>query len=104
MLDRETLLSMLMGLLEAEMGESYPVPDESVELRDGLGLDSVDVVGLVMRVEREFRIRLGMEELMEVKRLGQLLDLVQTKLAALGAEERERERERAGARPAAVWG
>ena len=35
-----------------------------------------------MRVERQFRIRLAMEELMEVKQLGQLLDLVQAKLAS----------------------
>ena len=50
-----------------------------MELREGLGLDSVDVVGLVMRVERQFRIRLTMEELMEVKSVGQLLDLVRGK-------------------------
>ena len=71
----------LLNLLEEEMGEAYEAFDDTTELREGLGLDSVDVVGLVMRVERQFRIRLAMEELMEVKQLGQLLDLVQAKLA-----------------------
>ena len=49
----------------------------------GLGLDSVDVVGLVMRVERHFRIRLAMEELLEVKTVGDLLDLIHSKTAGL---------------------
>ncbi len=87
MMDRETLRATLAELLEEEMGETYDLSDESIELREGLGLDSVDVVGVVMRVERQFRIRLGMEELMEVKQLGQLLNLVQAKIAARGMEE-----------------
>jgi acyl carrier protein len=82
MMDRESLRATLVTLLEDEMGESYDLTDEATDLREGLGLDSVDVVGLVMRVERHFRIRLAMEELMEVKQLGQLLDLIQGKLAA----------------------
>ncbi len=81
MSDRETLLATLVGLLEQEMGDSYSNLDESTDLREGLGLDSVDVVGLVMRVEHHFRIRLAMEELMEVKRVGQLISLVESKLA-----------------------
>ncbi len=82
MMDREALRATLVTLLEDEMGESYDLADDASDLREGLGLDSVDVVGLVMRVERQFRIRLAMEELMEVRRLGQLLDLIQGKLAA----------------------
>jgi acyl carrier protein len=82
MMDRETLLSTLVGLLEEEMGEAFQHLEETTNLREGLGLDSVDVVGLVMRVEHQFRIRLAMEELMEVKQVGQLIDLVQEKLTA----------------------
>jgi acyl carrier protein len=82
MMDREALRSTLVTLLEEEMGESYDLADDASDLREGLGLDSVDVVGLVMRVERQFRIRLAMEELMEVRQLGQLLDLIQGKVAA----------------------
>jgi acyl carrier protein len=81
MMDRESLRASLAGLLEDEMGESYELADET-ELRGGLGLNSVDVVGLVMRVERHFRIRLAVEELGEMKQAGQLLDLVMCKLTA----------------------
>ncbi len=82
MMDRETLLATLVKLLEQEMGDSYEQLDETSDLREGLGLDSVDVVGLVMRVEHHFRIRLAMEELMEVKRVEQLLSLIEAKLSA----------------------
>jgi len=79
MTDRESLRATLVGLLEDEMGQPYDLGDDAVDLRTGLGLDSVDVVGLVMRVERQFRIRLAMEELLEVKTVGDLLELVHSK-------------------------
>jgi acyl carrier protein len=85
MTDRESLRSTLVDLLEDEMGQPYDFSDDGVDLRAGLGLDSVDVVGLVMRVERQFRIRLAMEELIEVRTVGDLLGLVHSKTASLAA-------------------
>ena len=41
----------------------------------------MDVVGLVMRIEREYRVRLATEELAGIKRVGDLLDLMEAKLA-----------------------
>jgi acyl carrier protein len=79
---RESLRATLLSLLEEEMGESYPELADDQDLRETLNLDSVDVVGLVMRIEREFRIRLATEELATVKRIGDLLDLMEMKLGA----------------------
>ncbi len=79
---RETLRTTLMNLLEQEMGESYPMLTDDQDLRESLNLDSVDVVGLVMRIEREYRVRLSTEELAGIKRVGDLLDLMEAKLAA----------------------
>jgi acyl carrier protein len=78
---RETLRSKLLSLLEEEMGESFELPQDDQDLRETLGLDSVDLVGLVMRIEREFHVRLAPEELALVKRVGDLLDLMESKLA-----------------------
>ncbi len=92
---RETLRSTLVNLLEEEMGESFPPLADDQNLRDSLGLDSVDVVGLVMRIEREFRVRLAQEELARVRNVGDLLDLMEAKLVAQanpssnGAQEAE---------------
>jgi acyl carrier protein len=78
---RETLRTTLVTLLEEEMGETYPLPQDDQDLRESLGLDSVDVVGLVMRIEREYHVRLSPEELANVKVVGDLLDLMEAKLA-----------------------
>jgi acyl carrier protein len=82
MITRETLRTTLLNLLEEEMGESYPSLTDEQDIRESLGLDSVDVVGLVMRIEREFHVRLTTEELATVKRIGDLLDLMESKLAS----------------------
>ena len=79
---RETLRTTLVSLLEEEMGESVQLPEDDQDLRETLGLDSVDLVGLVMRIERQFKVRLATEELAAVKRIGDLLDLMEAKLAA----------------------
>jgi acyl carrier protein len=79
---RETLRTTLLNLLEEEMGESVQLPDDDQDLRESLGLDSVDVVGLVMRIERQYKVRLATEELAAVKCVGDLLDLMEVKLAA----------------------
>ncbi len=80
-MSRDDLRGTLAALLEEEMGESYDLADDR-EIREGLGLDSVDVVGLVMRVEREYRIRLSMEDLQGVRTVGEMIDLLQSKLDA----------------------
>jgi acyl carrier protein len=76
LMNREDMRATLLRLLEEEMGESYPPLDDHVELKAGLNLDSVDVVGLVIRVERELRIRLSMNDLERVRTVGDLLDLL----------------------------
>jgi acyl carrier protein len=81
MTSRETLRATLLTLLEEEMGQSYPTLADDQDLRESLGLDSVDVVGLVMRIEREFRVRLAQEELAATRSVGELLDLMEAKLA-----------------------
>jgi acyl carrier protein len=80
-MSRDDLRGTLAALLEEEMGETYDLADDR-EIREGLGLDSVDVVGLVMRVEREYRIRLSMEDLQGVRTVGEMLDLLEAKLDA----------------------
>jgi len=81
MCTREMLRTTLANLLEEEMGQAYPELSDDQDLRESLDLDSVDVVGLVMRIEREFRVRLATEELATVRCVGDLLGLMETKLA-----------------------
>jgi acyl carrier protein len=80
--DRDSLRRTLIHLLEEDTGGNYPQLDDTTQIREGLGLDSVDVVSLVSQVERQFRIRLSQEELEKLVTIGNFLDLLQTKIAA----------------------
>ena len=80
--DRSTIRSTLIELLEADTGEKYDDLQDSANLREGLGLDSVDVVSIVSQVERRFHIRLTHQELEKLVTVADVLDLLQAKLTA----------------------
>ena len=81
MMDRESIRHSLLAYLEDDLGETIPSLEDDLNIREGLGLDSVDVVGLVMQAERQFRIRLATEELAEIVTVGDMLDLLEVKIA-----------------------
>jgi acyl carrier protein len=80
--DRTFIRSTLIELLEADTGEKHGDLDESVNLREGLGLDSVDVVSIVSQIERRFHIRLTHEELEKLVTVADVLNLLESKLTA----------------------
>jgi acyl carrier protein len=82
MADRDMIRRTLIELLEADKGEKYPELTDSMNLRDDLALDSLDVVSIVSQVERRFRIRLTHEELQALVTVGDVLNLLETKVAA----------------------
>jgi len=82
MMDRENLRQTLIELLEADTGEKHPDLDENTNLREGLGLDSVDVVSIVSQVERRFRIRVTQQELEKLATVADMLNLLQGKVEA----------------------
>jgi acyl carrier protein len=80
--DRDSIRKTLIELLEADTGEKYPDLDEAKNLREELGLDSVDVVSIVSQIERQYRIRLTHQELEKLVTVRDVLNLLQEKLAA----------------------
>jgi len=81
MQDRAFIRNTVIEFLEADTGEKYSDLEDSANLREGLGLDSVDVVSIVSQIERRFHIRLTHQELEKLVTVGDVLDLLQTKLA-----------------------
>jgi acyl carrier protein len=81
--DREFIRRTLIELLEADTGEKYPDLQDSANLREGLGLDSMDVVSVVSQIERQFRIRLTHQELEAMVTVGDVLNLLEAKIAAV---------------------
>ncbi len=84
-MDRQELANTLLELLEEETGETYPALEDSTTLRDGLHLDSVDMVSLVLHVEMRLQIPIDSSELHGVTTVGNLLDLLEKKLASKDA-------------------
>ena len=82
MIDRGTIRGTLIELLEADTGESYRDLKDTDNLREGLGLDSVDVVSVISQVERKFHIRLSQDELMQLETVGHVLNLLEIKINA----------------------
>ena len=79
--DRTFIRNTLIELLEADTGEKYTDLEETANLREGLGLDSVDVVSIVSQIERRFHIRLTHEELEKLVTVADVLNLLEAKLS-----------------------
>ena len=78
--DRLSIRRTLIELLEADTGEHFQDLEETDNLREGLGLDSVDVVSVVSQVERRFHVRMTHHELEKLLTVGDVLDLLESKL------------------------
>ena len=81
-MDRKHLSAVVLELLEKETGETYPAVEESTTLREGLNLDSLDMAGLVLHIESHFGIQIESELLDGIQSVGNLLDVLETKIAA----------------------
>jgi acyl carrier protein len=82
MQDRQQIRATLIEMLEADTGEKYQDIKEEDNIREGLGLDSVDVVSVVSQIERKLQMRLSHEELLKIVTVGDLLDLIESKIQA----------------------
>ncbi len=81
-MERDEIRGVLKKIFEDETGEPLTDLSDNVVLAEDFDLDSVDMVGLIMQVERHFRVRLTYDDLVDVTTAGALIDLVQTKVAA----------------------
>ncbi|MFL5327885.1 MAG: acyl carrier protein [Gemmataceae bacterium] len=77
--DRESIRCTLLQVLRDDTAVEVETLADDMCLRSALGLDSVDFVGLIMRIEGEYRIRLTHEELGTIATVGDLLNLIQSK-------------------------
>lgn len=82
MIDRTSIRQTLMRFLQEDTAVETANITDATSIADGLGLDSVDFVGLIMRVEGQYRIRLTRPELEEIKTVGDMLTLIESKLRA----------------------
>ena len=81
-MDRQQLRETLLDVLEQETWERPANLEDHVKIREGLKLDSVDLLSVMLRVETQLGISLDSRDFEKVVTVGNLLDMIQTKLAA----------------------
>jgi acyl carrier protein len=80
-MDRQKLRETLLDVLEQETWERPQNLADDVKIRDGLKLDSVDLLSVMLRVETQLGISLNSRDFEKVVTVGDLLDTIQAKLA-----------------------
>ncbi len=80
-MDRQELRGMLTELLEETTGESYPEVADDQDLQAGLNLDSVDLFSLIVEIQSKLSVKITSEDVTRIVTVGDLLDLLQAKLA-----------------------
>ena len=86
-MDRQQLRETLLDVLEQETWERPANLADHVKIRDGLKLDSVDLLGVTLRVENQLGISLDARDFEKIVTVGDLLTAIEGKLAA--AENRK---------------
>lgn len=81
-MDRESMKAVLGDLVENEIGTRPENLGDDTVLTEGLGLDSIDLVGLVVQIENRFKVKIETAELRQVTTVGQILTLLEEKVAA----------------------
>ena len=77
---RSKIIEELLEASESDLEASAIGPDTN--LRDDLGLDSLQAVTVVMALEQEFEIEVDDEEIDGLQTVGDILELLSRKTAA----------------------
>jgi acyl carrier protein len=81
-MDRQELRTTLLDVLEQETWERPESLGDHIKIREGLKLDSVDLLSVMLRVETQLGISLNSRDFEKVITVGDLLDVIEAKLAA----------------------
>lgn len=79
MIERGEVVRKLGEILTANTEVDVSKLTEASRIRDELGLDSVDLVDVVMRIEGEYKIRLTHQDLEKVVTIADLVTLITDK-------------------------
>jgi len=82
-MEREALRQAFRETIETDRGEKLPGLDDTMNLRTDLGLDSVDFVQLLFFIQSEYGVVLESKDVENIVHVGELLDLLQARLASV---------------------
>jgi len=75
-MQREEVVKKVNNFLIEEIEIEENLLKEDALLKDGLGIDSLDFVDIVVLVEKNFGFKIKPEEMTNVKTLGQFYDYI----------------------------
>lgn len=81
-MDREQLRTTLVDLLEQETWERPEDFSDGVKIREGLKLDSVDLLSVMLRAESTLGVSLDSRDFDKITTVGDLLTTIERKMAA----------------------
>lgn len=82
-MDRQQIrknLEELVALVSEELADKGAELGDEAELRDGLGLDSLQITELLFEIEEKFEAKISDEEAMQLRTVGDLISLIEGKI------------------------
>jgi acyl carrier protein len=79
-MDRKDIFAKVQEVVAGETTVKAADVGEKSHLKDDLGLDSLDVVGLIEALQDEFGVAISDEEAQELDTIGKMVDLLAAKL------------------------
>ncbi len=86
-MDREQLRHALADLIEQETWERPEDFSDGVKIREGLKLDSVDLLSVMLKAESQLGVSLDSRDFDKITTVGDLLGTIQRKMAARAANK-----------------
>ena len=78
---RDEIATKINGFLVDEFEIEEPLLNEDASLKKDLGIDSLDIVDIIVLIDKEFGIKVKAEELGKLATLGSLYDFISEKLS-----------------------
>ncbi len=70
------MLDKVIEIIRDQLGLEDAEIDEDTNFKDDLGVDSLDLLELVMAFEEEYNIELNPEELEDIQTVGDVVDFI----------------------------
>lgn len=82
-MNRDQLRTTLTQMLEEVTGENYGSISDEQTLKEGLNLDSLDLVSMAIEAQAKLGVTIESTEVTNIVTVGDLLTLLESKVAAL---------------------
>ena len=80
-MSREEIITKVNGFLVDEFEIDQNLLDENAALKKDLGIDSLDIVDIIVLIDKEFGVKVKSEELGRLTTLGSLYGFIEEKLS-----------------------